>query len=55
MFPVGDVDELLNSVRLFDSVLDLIKHERISKQINIQQDKTDVLDKIRTKLCQILL
>lgn len=35
---MGDVGESQNSVRLFDIMLNLITHERISKQISVQCD-----------------
>lgn len=47
--------ESLNSVRLFDIMFDVIKHERISKQISVQRDKTDVLTETSTKLFQIVV
>lgn len=42
--------ESLNSVRLFDIMLNLIKCEKISKQISVLHDKTDVLAETCTEL-----
>lgn len=45
----------LKSVRLFGIMLNVIKHERISKQISVPHDKTDVLAETCTKLFQVIV